>query len=287
MVGVETLQASAQTVGTNVGGSGLSALTNTAGTGIREGDVATMGGINYTFVKSATSGNNISLTDHNATTAATTLQAMTDLAAQININHTAKLTNITAGAAANAGATGTLTVTSDLNGVPGNGTVTATGTAFNAARLNDTVTAKSDGVYTSSTTYGTISLNSNAAYQVGGNNPGKVGLSTASSTLTAISTMDISSVIGANAAISIVDGALAQISKIRADLGAVQNRFQSTINNLSTTSENLSQARSRIQDADFAAETANLTRNQILQQAGTAILAQANAIPQNALQLLK
>jgi len=105
--------------------------------------------------------------------------------------------------------------------------------------------------------------------------------------LTAVSTVDISSVLGANQAISIVDGALAQISKIRADLGAVQNRFQSTIANLSTTSENLSAARSRIQDADFAAETANLTRNQILQQAGTAILAQANAIPQNALQLLK
>ncbi|NNL56776.1 MAG: flagellin, partial [Pseudomonadales bacterium] len=81
--------------------------------------------------------------------------------------------------------------------------------------------------------------------------------------------------------------ALATISSIRADLGAVQNRFQSTISNLSTTSENLSAARSRIQDADFASETANLTRTQILQQAGISVLAQANALPQQVLGLLQ
>ena len=78
-----------------------------------------------------------------------------------------------------------------------------------------------------------------------------------------------------------------QVSKIRADLGAVQNRFESTIANLSATAENLLAARSRILDADFAQETALLTRGQILQQAGTAILAQANAIPQNVLSLLR
>ena len=106
-------------------------------------------------------------------------------------------------------------------------------------------------------------------------------------TLNAVSTVDISSVAGANSAISVIDGALDQVAKLRATLGAAQNRFQSTIANLSTTSENLSAARSRIQDADFASETAALTRAQILQQAGTAILAQANAVPQNALQLLR
>jgi len=94
-------------------------------------------------------------------------------------------------------------------------------------------------------------------------------------------------VTGANTAIGLVDGALAQIATIRANLGAVQNRFQSTINSVQSISENLSAARSRIQDADFAAETAALTRNQILQQAGTAILSQANSLPQAALQLLK
>ena len=79
---------------------------------------------------------------------------------------------------------------------------------------------------------------------------------------------------------------LTTVTSARADLGAVQNRFESTIANLATTAENLSAARSRIRDADFAAETANLTRAQILQQAGTAMVAQANALPQSVLSLL-
>jgi flagellin len=80
---------------------------------------------------------------------------------------------------------------------------------------------------------------------------------------------------------------MSQVTSIRADLGAVQNRFASTVANLTTTSENLNAARSRILDTDFAAETANLTRNQILQQAGVAMLAQANALPNTVLSLLK
>lgn len=101
-----------------------------------------------------------------------------------------------------------------------------------------------------------------------------------------LSTVDISDAEGAQEAITIVDAALSQINGFRADLGAVQNRFDATITNLQTTSENLSAARSRILDADFAAETANLTRAQILQQAGTAMLAQANQVPQGVLSLL-
>jgi len=81
--------------------------------------------------------------------------------------------------------------------------------------------------------------------------------------------------------------AIGQVSSIRAKLGAVQNRLESTVNNLSATAENLSAARSRIQDADFASETAQFTRNQIIQQAGTAMLAQANQAPQTVLALLK
>ncbi len=84
-----------------------------------------------------------------------------------------------------------------------------------------------------------------------------------------------------------LDFALEQVSNLRAELGAVQIRFESTISNLSVTSENLTGARSRIQDADFAAETANLTRAQILQQAGIAMVAQANALPQTVLTLLQ
>lgn len=91
----------------------------------------------------------------------------------------------------------------------------------------------------------------------------------------------------ANAAISAVDAALNAVNGQRATLGAIQNRFEATISNLQTSSENLTASRSRIQDADFAEETAKLTRAQILQQAGVAMLAQANALPQNVLALLR
>jgi flagellin len=102
--------------------------------------------------------------------------------------------------------------------------------------------------------------------------------------LTAVS---VESASDANDAIVRVDAALTSVSSLRSTLGAIQNRFESTITNLTTAAENLTASRSRIQDADFAQETAALTRAQILQQAGTAILAQANAVPQNVLSLLR
>ena len=102
-----------------------------------------------------------------------------------------------------------------------------------------------------------------------------------------VATFDVSTVANATNALRIVDSALDAVNGQRAKFGALQSRFELTISNLATTSENLSAARSRIRDADFAAETANLTRAQILQQAGTAMLAQANALPQNALTLLR
>jgi len=106
------------------------------------------------------------------------------------------------------------------------------------------------------------------------------------SSLETVDSLDISTVAGATRSLDIIDGALANIDSNRADLGAIQNRFTSTISNLSVSVENISAARSRIQDTDFAAETAELTRNQILQQAGTAMLAQANQLPQGVLSLL-
>ncbi len=99
--------------------------------------------------------------------------------------------------------------------------------------------------------------------------------------------IDVSSAPGAQEAIQIIDGAIKAIDSQRADLGAVQNRFDNTISNLQNISENVSAARGRIQDTDFAAETANLSKNQILQQAGTAILAQAKQLPQAVLSLLQ
>ena len=110
---------------------------------------------------------------------------------------------------------------------------------------------------------------------------------TMATTSSTISTVDISTGSGAQSAIAVIDAALATVSTTRADLGATQNRFSSIVDSLTTTSTNQSAARSRIVDADFAVETANLTRGQILQQAGIAVLAQANAAPQNVLALLQ
>lgn len=107
------------------------------------------------------------------------------------------------------------------------------------------------------------------------------------STLSSVATIDVSTSAGASDALAVVDAALTSINNSRASLGAIQNRFASTISNLQTTSENLNASRSRIQDTDFASETANLTRGQILQQAGTAILAQANSLPNGVLALLR
>ncbi|MBB5016484.1 flagellin [Rehaibacterium terrae] len=104
---------------------------------------------------------------------------------------------------------------------------------------------------------------------------------------TFVADVDISTFAGAQQAIAIMDSALTSVNSARADMGAVQNRFTSVIANLQTTSENLSASRSRIRDTDFAAETAELTRTQILQQAGVAMLAQANQVPQGVLSLLR
>ena len=102
-----------------------------------------------------------------------------------------------------------------------------------------------------------------------------------------ISAVDISSSAGAQSAITDVDAALAVVNETRADLGAKQNRFSSTIRNLQSIGENVSASRSRIKDADFAAESAALARNQVLQQAATSMLTQANQQPQIALSLLQ
>lgn len=153
-----------------------------------------------------------------------------------------------------------------------------------------------DGAATDSTVVsGSVTFNSNSSFSVTSNVTAAAGsiLNNAAagdsvgSTQQQLSTVDVSSIANSQLAIQIIDSSLATVSSIRADLGAIQNRMESTISNLSTTSENLSAARSRIRDADFASETAALTRNQILQQAGIAMLSQANSAPQNVLALLQ
>ena len=139
-----------------------------------------------------------------------------------------------------------------------------------------TTTAGQASMFSSSTTGG-VTLSGTAA----------AGIGTIVDTNERVSTIDISDFAGAQSAIDIIDAALTSIDTQRGDLGAIQNRMEFTISNLSAVVENVSAARSRILDADFAAETANLTRAQILQQAGTAMLSQANSLPQNVLSLLQ
>jgi flagellin len=156
-----------------------------------------------------------------------------------------------------------------------------------ATGFTPTSQALNDGGNTSARLTGKVTFNSSESFSVASDTGTTLMTATAGSTLSSVGAIDIGSRDGANSAIVVVDSALAFVNGLRAKLGAVQNRVDSTINNLSTTSENLEAARSRIQDADFAEETAQLTRSQVLQQAGMAMLAQANAQPQNVLTLLR
>ncbi len=162
--------------------------------------------------------------------------------------------------------------------------VTAINNISTTTGVNATIDTTSDKIVLSST--GNIAVTTGSASVA--SDDGFAGTETGTaSTQTGLNSLDVSSFAGAQLAIQQVDSALSQVNTARATLGAVQDRFTSVVSNLQTTSENLSSARSRIQDTDFAAETANLTKNQILQQAGTAILAQANSLPNNVLSLLK
>ncbi len=262
-------------------------LGDSAGTG----DTIDLGGQTFQFVTDAAyvSAGNVAVVVAGGAGAEALAAAALETA--INDEYAAGRSSIgTVGNAVGAGG-GDFVLTSSLLG---DDTIAAAGaiaeTATNAAGITTAVTASgvlpdddADGV----TTRGTLTLSSSENFTMGGDDLAFAGLSSASASLSQLSTVDISTVEGANAAIAVLDGALSQVSSMRADLGAVQNRFESTVANLSTSSENLSAARSRIRDADFAAETAAMTRGQILQQAGIAMVSQANSLPQNVLSLLQ
>ncbi len=199
---------------------------------------------------------------------------------------------VVAGINAISGATG-VTAVDDGTGVD---LVSADGSniVHSFTQATGTFTATTTGVAAAATTRSTVTLTTSTSGGIALTTTGTIAdtgfsAATTASTLsgTSISNTDISTVTGANAAIASVDSALDAINSSRATLGAIQSRFESVVANLSVTSENLSAARSRIQDADFAQETAQLTKNQILQQAGISILSQANSQPQLVLSLLQ
>lgn len=168
------------------------------------------------------------------------------------------------------------------------------GATFDVTGDGGDATTLTDGGGDSVVVAGVIELTSKNSFTVNSsvaNSAGGIvdaGASTdVSSTKDQLSTADVSTQDGAQDTIGIIDAALDTLNSIRGDLGALQNRFEAAIGNISNISENLASARSRIRDADFAYETAELTKAQILQQAGISILGQANALPQNALALLQ
>lgn len=184
------------------------------------------------------------------------------------------------GGAAAGGVTAGAGGSSTVNGVTyRDGTIAATVAA--ASAFSTDATAVNGGTVTLSATENVIATGDGLV----------LGFATANFTLakdtTTLGTQNVLTVTAANDTIQRVDSALTAVSALRSTFGAIQNRFESTIANLTAVSENLAASRSRIQDADFAAETAALTRAQILQQAGVAILAQANAAPQSVLGLLQ
>ncbi|AVR98128.1 flagellin N-terminal helical domain-containing protein [Pseudoduganella armeniaca] len=170
-------------------------------------------------------------------------------------------------------------------------------TQFDVASYNknDTLStaASISGGGTPATVNGSVTFDSESSFSVtdagtGLNLGAPAGATTAqSSTLNSVAELDVTNFENAQKAIKIADAALASVNTQRAAYGALQSRFSSAISNLSATTENLSASKSRIVDTDFAAETASMTRGQILQQAGTAMLAQANSLPNGVLSLLR
>jgi flagellin len=158
-----------------------------------------------------------------------------------------------------------------------------------AVTTGSTVTLTADTAATNTTTSGYLVFDSEKSFSLVSSGSTAVSGTAAAlnSTLNTVASLDVSSVAGANQAIKTVDSALSLVNGQRAKFGALQSRFEATIQNLNVGAENLSASRSRIQDADFAMETANLSRSQILQQAGTAMVAQANQLPQGVLALLR
>ncbi len=256
---------------------------NAAGIGGLTATADTTMAINFTTT--STNGYALSINGIAVQSATTAALDGTQLASNINAN--ASATGVTA-----TFSSGVMTLTAvDGRDITIAQTATATEGFQAATANNNTVNAAATFAAgnVSFTAVGSIRLTAADTINVQGTDAPKIGYAAGSLALgnSALNSTNVTTVSNANTAILRVDAALTAVSSLRSTFGAIQNRFESTIANLSTTTENLTASRSRIQDTDFAAETANLTRAQILQQAGVAMLAQANQLPQNVLSLLR
>ncbi|HXC59053.1 MAG TPA: flagellin [Steroidobacteraceae bacterium] len=170
------------------------------------------------------------------------------------------------------------------------GATTVNGVTYRDGQIDTVANATNNSAVAAAVNGGLVTLSASENIAIVGDGL-VLGFASANPTITkdtqTLSQQNVLTVAGANSSMQRVDVALTAVSALRSSLGSIQSRFESTISSLQATVENLSASRSRILDTDFAAETANLTKAQILQQAGTAILAQANAVPQNVLSLLR
>ncbi len=299
-VGVTTLTAKSAVISTSITDGILSASASAAGAGafaetvtgvgLAVGDTVKVGGLTYEFTlatatAAGTSGNiQVKLGTGGASAAADDILTATNFADAVAAQYAAGNGTVQFTSRASGAVTLTNTLYGSTGVVPA---LTEPVSAGTAGAVSNVAVAGVSGAYTASSTKGTITLNSPNTFSIGGSSPTDAGLSSASIGLSSISGLSVATAAGANNAISLIDGALSQVNSIRSSMGALQNRFASVVASLSASSENLSAARSRIQDADFAAETAQLARNQILQQAGIAMLAQANSLPNTVLALLR
>ena len=283
-VATDTAKSIAASINQKTADTGVTATAKT------EANLELVGGKSYSFTIAS---------DNNATTNPVTVSfavgasagSATDFAAGINaINAQSAKTGVTAQYDAKNGgiklsnAAGSDIVIADAITVPAD---------QNALKVStyDTKGVKITGVDAagkSATANGTITYDSDSSFSVVDAGSGlKTTAAGSASELKSVASLDVTTFDGAQLALKIADAALSTVNSQRAQYGALQSRFSSAISNLQSTTENLSASRSRIVDTDFAAETASLTRGQILQQAGTAMLAQANSLPNGVLSLLR
>ncbi len=284
----------------NSAGAAATAGTSTMSLGgvVVDGDTTTINGVIFTFNGGAGAAATVATVvdaTHVTVSAYDNASVTTGAAAYVSAFNVASAAG-TATAQALAGITaasavGVVTLTDTHKGL-----AASVGRIITSTDAGNTIVASATGVDSTATlaqetntTTGTITLSSSSTFTISGTGASVAdgGFTGYTPALAKLSTLNISTSVGANTAIGILDAALDQINTQRASLGATQNRFSATISNLQGTAENLTGARSRIKDADFAQETAALTRGQILQQAGTAMLAQANSLPNGVLALLR
>lgn len=284
------------TITTGAGTStAISYAANSSAKGIADAINATAGslGVTATASNSATLGGldlagvvSFQLNGSNVSANVTDVNDLSGLAAAIN--GVASATGVTA-SFANPANKSELTLTTTDGRDIGIATFASTGAGNQTISFDGTTMTEGAAATANAVKVGTVTLSSaNGAIATAAANADVFAAAgTNNSSFASVQDIDVSTEAGSQTALAVISGALETISSQRADLGAVQNRLESTIANLANISENVSAARSRIQDSDFAQETANLTKNQILQQAGISVLSQANSLPQQVLSLLQ